>query len=120
MSPNLSPGSSPGECHILIIEEEGDHDASLWENYTFNEIETRIDSTTSGDASLSLLSNTTYSADPNPDTKLSLNLVHTLTQNGGETRAAFSRDGKYLAAITSGAEADIVHIFDMKTGKSLR
>ena len=81
------------------------------------------DSTISG--SLSLRSDmayvpdadATYSVEFNHNTKATMNLVHRLPKNTHTTYAAFSRDGKYLAAVSLDG---IVHIFDAKTGKRLR
>ena len=116
--PSVIVSSSSGGSCFPNHEEGGD--ANLRAN---------VDSTISGGVSLSLRSDVTslprpddpdatYKVEFNPDTEvaLKLNRVHTLTQCTDITYAAFSVDGKYLAA----ASNDCVYTFDVKTGKRLR
>ena len=70
----------------------------------------------SGEPSSVTQSDTTY-YDVDPDTTVALNLVHKLTHTPGKTYAAFSPDGKYLATVS---RAGVVHVFDVKTGKTIR
>lgn len=125
-----SPVSSLTESYFSIDEDGGIYDANLRENYTSNENDAREEFTMSRNTSQSPRSDVsyfpkqpydsdaTYSVDFNHDTKvaLKLNLVHILSSTG-ETHVAFSVDGKYLA---TASEDGILHIFDGKTGKSLR
>ena len=125
---NLSPVSSSSEFYSSIDEEAG---GNLWENDISNDDKIRKDSTISGNHFLRMQTDvspviqrakhpgSTWKVEFNPDTKiaLKLNLVHAMSQRAVKTYAAFSMDGKYLAAVS---EIGIIHIYDVKTGKRIR